>query len=125
MPRKPKEPNENNITIADSSIPWSFIWLTFGKCGKDWDCTIDCFWKCRKSIGKNGVQRLILAGLRHPTKYMLQPSKERENGQMESIRQWWLGLYERKKDASKDCADMIAALSSKFDLGGIFANPKN
>lgn len=122
MPRKKQQSEENNIQIKDSSIPWSFIWKVYGQARKDWDVVADVFWKARNCEGKNGVQRYIMVGLRSENKWILQPSKEKENGKMESIRQWWLGLYERKKSTSKECADMIAALTSKFDMGGIFGN---
>lgn len=110
------------VKINDYTIPWSFVWQTYAKCGRDWDCTMDAFWKARNCTGKNGIQRYILCGFKHPTKYILSVSKERENGKMDSIREWWLSLYDRKKDTSAECvdmADMIAAISGKFDFSEI------
>lgn len=106
----------SNIFIGESSIPWSFVWQTFARCGRDWDTTIDAFWKARNCKGKNGVQRYIMSGFRHVNKYILQPSKERESGKMESLREWWLKLYDRKRDSSKEYTDMVALLSGTFGM---------
>jgi hypothetical protein len=111
-----KAKSSNNIIIGESSIPWSFVWQTHAECGSDWDTTIDAFWKARNCKGKNGVQRYILCGFRHVNKYSLQASKEKESGKMESIREWWLQLYERKRDSSKECADMVAMLTGAFGM---------
>lgn len=111
------------ITIAESTISWAFIWQTYAKCGKDWDTTIDAFWKARRCTGANGVQKYILCGFRHATKYILKASKEREDGKMENLRQWWLSLYERKRSTSQECADILDSLMEKFSIGEPNGNP--
>jgi len=118
---------KNSITLNGQLIPWSFVWRVHALCGKDWDRTIDCFHKAKHCTGVNGIQRYIMSGLRGKTygdRWMLHPSRERENGQMESLRDWWMGLYERrtKSDAaddggqSVDVAEMIAALTQKLGM---------
>lgn len=97
-----------SITIGDHHVPWSFIKYTYKRLGCDWDSTIDAFWKCRNVTGSNAVQRYIMAGFK-PTKYgipILTPSHERENGQMENIREWWIQLYRRTgKKSGNSCTD--------------------
>jgi len=125
--RTPKTKTPDKKTAVDINgrlIPWSFVWRVHALCGKDWDATIDCFWKARKSDGQNGVQRYIMSGLKQKERcdrWMLRPSKERENGKMQRLRDWWLGLYERRRAAgegSVDVAEMLAALSGKLGLTG-------
>jgi len=118
---------KNSITINGQLIPWSFVWRVHALCGKDWDRTIDCFHKAKHCTGVNGIQRYIMSGLRQDRRelrWMLWPSRERENGQMESLRDWWMGLYERrtKPDVGDDgnrpveIAAMLAELSSKWGM---------
>lgn len=85
------------ITINGTRITWSFIKLVYKRLHCDWDDTIDAFWKARRCIGSNGIQRYIMSGFK-PDKntgkpWILSPSNERENGKMESIRLWWIKLY--------------------------------
>jgi len=115
--------NKNSVDINGQLIPWSFVWRVRKLCGGDWDSTIDCFWKARRCTGANGIQRYIMSGLKQKDwreRWMLMPSKDRENGKMESLRDWWLGLYERRRagdsENSVDVSEMIAQLTEKFGM---------
>jgi hypothetical protein len=59
----------------------------------DWDQTINAFWKARNHPT---IIKYIQLGFK-PDKngriYSLLPSKEMNEGKMESIRQWWNSLY--------------------------------
>lgn len=80
------------IIINEQKITWASVQMVRRMCGGDWDQTIDAFWKARKATGRNGVMRYVLRGFVANDKgarYSLVPSKERENGQMENIREWW------------------------------------
>jgi hypothetical protein len=120
---KLKEPQKYCLNINGQSIPWSFVYKIHTLCSKDWDATIDCFWKAKHCIGANGIQRYIMCGFKPDkfgNKFMLRLSKERENGQMESLRNWWMKLYVRKRTAdaaqSASLSDMMAMLAGKFSL---------
>lgn len=113
---------KNSIEINGQLIPWSFVWRVHGLCGGEWDSTIDCFWKAKHCTGARGIQRYIMSGLKgkeYGDRWMLHPSRERGNGKMESLREWWKGLYERRRGAGKDGVDigeMIAQLTGKFGM---------
>jgi hypothetical protein len=80
------------IVINGQKIHWSAVQMVRANCGGDWDQTIDSFWKARHATGKSAILRYVLRGFVKNEKgirYSLLPSKEREHGQMESIRQWW------------------------------------
>ncbi|MBN1131197.1 MAG: hypothetical protein JXA71_19560 [Chitinispirillaceae bacterium] len=87
------------IIINEQKITWASVQMVRRMCGGDWDQTIDAFWKARKATGRNGVMRYVLRGLVPNDKgvlYSLLPSPERERGQMESIRQWWMDAVGRE-----------------------------
>ncbi len=89
---------KNSLTINGQEITWPFIMKVRNMFKGDWDNTLDAFWKARDAKGQNGIQKYIMCGFipdKMGKRYMLMPSKERENGQMESIREWWHRLYER------------------------------
>ncbi len=103
------------IIINKQEIPWSFIQKVRRICGGDWDQTLDIFYKCRTVGGNAGIVRYISKGLfdyAQGKRWIMVPSQERENGQMEAIRRWWDSLYNRKprtdvvsfKDALKEMA---------------------
>lgn len=102
---------EAAIIINNQSIPWSFIQRVRRICGGDWDQTLDIFWKCRNATGTNGIIRYITRGLLDlgkNNKWLFLPSKERECGRMESIRQWWSSLYERKpREGTASCKEAL------------------
>jgi hypothetical protein len=86
----------SSIEINGQQIPWSAIGRIRKLCGGDWDTTIDAFWKARGADGQNGVLRYVQRGFvpdKAGKRYSLMPSKERENGEMEKVREWWKGLY--------------------------------
>ena len=94
---RPAVKHAPGIVINGNRVAWSFIKLIYRRLHCDWDDTIDAFWKARHCTGSNGIQRYIMSGFK-PDKttgkpWILNPSNERENGKMESIRQWWLKLY--------------------------------
>jgi hypothetical protein len=115
---------KNSVIISGQLIPWSFVWRVHRLCGRNWDDTIDCFWKAKCCTGENGIQRYIMSGLRKGRggeRWMLVPSRERWDGKMEGIRQWWEGLYrrrERRDDGGNDGAieAMLAELTAKMGL---------
>lgn len=95
---KPKS-QQPFIIINNQQIPWSFVGKVRSMFKGDWDNTIDCFWKARNATGYNAIQKYILKGFLPNDKgyrYSMQMSNERESGKMESIREWWQGLYARK-----------------------------
>lgn len=88
------------IKINGQEIPWSFVFQVRGRFKGDWDDTMDCFWKARNAQGVDGIRRYINAGWKpgkDGKRYNFMVSKERENGQMTAIRDWWDSLYQRKK----------------------------
>ncbi len=108
------------LNINDQIIPWSFVFLVNKQCRGDWDTTMDCFWKARHIKDVNGVQRYIRAGLKqnqYGKRYILLNSKERENGQMESIREWFQSLYERKRAPNQECKDIVSMLTGALSCG--------
>lgn len=110
MPPKPAV----GIKIGSQIIPWSFVRMVNNAAKGDWDNTIDAFWKARNATGYNAIQKYITKGLiadGNGRRYILVPSKERENGQMESIRTWWEGLYERKSP-TMSIKDIFGALAA-------------
>jgi hypothetical protein len=112
---------KNSVTINGQLIPWSFVWRVHTLCGKDWDETIDCFWKARHCTGDNGIQRYIMSGFKpdeRGNKFMLRPSKERESGKMDTLRTWWEGLYtrRRKPEFTAEAAEIVAALSKRWEV---------
>jgi hypothetical protein len=117
-----KVTRKNSISLGGQLVPWSFVWRVHGLCGKDWDSTIDCFWKAQHCTGANGVQRYIMSGLKQKersARWMLTPSRERESGRMESLRDWWLGLYKRRRraDEGEGCGAEFAAMLEQLVKG--------
>jgi hypothetical protein len=109
---------EDCLKITDNLIPWSFVFQVKKHCNGDWDAVMDVFWKARHAKGKNAVQRYIRAGLKPNqcgVKYALLPSKEREDGRMDSIRQWFDSLYKRKRAPNQEAFDIVSMLAGKFD----------
>ena len=109
----PKKPSF--VLLEGQQIPWSVIQMVRRACGGDWDQTMDAFWKARLCKGPNSIVKFVVKGLvknEVGVRYSLVTSKERENGQMEAIRQWWNKAYtpKPKKDRVTK-ADIIAALS--------------
>jgi hypothetical protein len=127
---KKKTTSKNSIEINGRLIPWSFVWRVHSLCGGDWDSTIDCFWKARHCTGENGIQRYIMSGLKgkaYGDKWMLHPSRMRCDGLMGTLRDWWMGLYERRTGPGKDGVDigeMIAALTGKFGMNEVLGRQK-
>lgn len=95
---------DKGITINGNMLPWSFVRRVWNKCGRDWEQTVDCFWKARNATGPAGIQKYISAGFKSRNggvPYMLQPSKERQSpGGMKKLWDWWHGLYTRKQPAA-------------------------
>lgn len=91
---------DKGITINGNLLPWSFVRRVWNKCGRDWEQTVDCFWKARNATGYAGIQKYIMAGFTSRdggVPYMLQPSKDRQTpGGMQRLWSWWHGLYSRK-----------------------------
>jgi len=84
------------IIINDQRVTWAFIKLVYKRLHCDWDDTADAFWKARRATGSNGIYRYIMSGFKPSPQgapWICRPSVDRENGRMESIRQWWIGLY--------------------------------
>lgn len=110
---KPK----TGLKINDQIIPWSFVYQVNKLCNGDWDDTIDCFWKARHAVGTSGIHKYIKAGfkLRNGIAYMRLPSKERESGKMDSLRQWFDTLYDRKRVPVAECASLVNMLVGRFD----------
>lgn len=94
---------DKGVTINGNLLPWSFVRRVWNKCGRDWEQTVDCFWKARNATGPAGIQKYISAGFKSRgggVPYMLQPSKEREQpGGMKKLWDWWHGLYISKRPA--------------------------
>jgi hypothetical protein len=114
------------LSINGTTIPWSFVRKVWKKCGKDWDQTIDCFWKARKATGNAGIQKYIAAGFKSrdgKVPYMLQPSKEREvPGGMKNIREWWHGLYFRKTAPVPKAVVPVSKRDDPSSMAEIFKN---
>ena len=115
---KPKAP-PSGLSIGEHIVPWSFVWKVHGLCRKDWDDTIDAFWKARNATGKNGIQKYILCGFRPGAdgkKYMHTRCKERRDGKMDNLRSWWNGLYIRKRGAesTEQVTELVSFLVGKF-----------
>lgn len=96
---------DKGVTINGNLLPWSFVRRVWNKCGRDWEQTVDCFWKARNATGPAGIQKYIMAGFKSReggVPYMLQPSKERQMpGGMKKLWSWWHGLYLRKRSESE------------------------
>jgi hypothetical protein len=97
------------IVINNNEIPWSFVHSVWGRLGKDWDQTKDTFWKARNAKGgSGGIIRYIEAGFKEngngALPYNMIPSKDVNEGRIETIRKWWDTLYQPKK--KKDMASM-------------------
>lgn len=87
------------ITINGQLIPWSFVHRVKRELGNEWDDTIDLFWRARNAKAPIGVVRYVSRALVRNAdgrRWADDKSAERENGQMESLREWWETLYERK-----------------------------
>jgi hypothetical protein len=94
------------IIINGQKVSWSFIqFVRNKKLGGDWDQTINAFLVARKSTD---IIKYVQTGFK-PDKdgklYSLLPSKEMNDGKMESIRQWWEGLY---KPSTKNDKGMMS-----------------
>jgi len=116
MPEKISVP----VMIGDQPIPWSFVMWVHNQCSKDWDYTIDCFWKARNAIGQDAIRRYIVKGLKPDSqgrKWMLNKSKEHQRGETDMLHDWWLSLYDRKKAKSGAAHDIMQALLQS--IGGI------
>lgn len=91
----------NTVTINNQKIAWSFIFMLRKKLGGSWDSTMDAFWQARNAEGENGITKYIIKGLQPDAqgrRYILYPSKEREAGNMQKVRDWWEGeVYQRKR----------------------------
>lgn len=113
MPRGRKpEPNQPHILINGNKVTWAFIKLVYKRLHGDWDDTIDAFWKARNCTGANGIQRYIMSGFKRDEngrQWIAMPSKERENGKMEKIREWWLNLY---KPSRTDARPSVSTVST-------------
>lgn len=84
-------------TINGQQISWGMVRKVNKMLGGDWDSTIDAFWKARNARGYNGIIRYVMRGFVPDEKgirYSMLPSNERENGQMEAIRDWWKSTYQ-------------------------------
>lgn len=112
------------ITISDQMVTWSFIKFVYKRLGCSWDDTIDAFWKARHCKGSNAIYRYIMSGFRPTARgvvWIKLPSKEREQGKMESIREWWLTHYQPKRQNNIICANqeiksMLDNLAEKFSI---------
>jgi hypothetical protein len=124
--RTGNRPIAPHIIINEQRIYWSAIKQIYKRLGCNWDTTIDAFWKARHATGSNGIYRYTMSGFA-PGKYgpawIHLPSKERENGQMESIREWWIALYKPSEKRLKtiaiqkaDVACMLASLTESLSL---------
>ena len=91
---------DKGITINGTMLPWSFVRRVWNKCGRDWEQTVDCFYKARNATGPAGVQKYIMAGFTSRNggvPYMLQASKDRQApGGIKKLWTWWHGLYIRQ-----------------------------
>ncbi|MFA5751100.1 MAG: hypothetical protein WC898_02310 [Candidatus Paceibacterota bacterium] len=115
-----------HILINDQRVTWSMIKYVYKRLHCDWDNTIDAFWKARNATGSNGIYRYIMSGFTPGKKgpaWIHLPSRDREEGKMESIRQWWFKLYvpSSKNKAtiainSDEVKNMLESLSEKFGI---------
>jgi hypothetical protein len=107
----------NTVTINGQRITWAFIQKIKLACGGDWDTTMDCFYKARNATGRpDAIVRYIACGFRRSTagvRYMLQPSKEFERGEMgkQVIRAWWRDTVHSPKHKPMSMADIFSAIS--------------
>jgi hypothetical protein len=113
------------ITINDQEVSWPFIMRVHIALGKEWDTTIDAFWKARNAVGINAICRYINAGLKpdkNGKRFIMTMSKEREFGKMESVRRWWAMLYtpvkQREAAESQKAAidDMLKSIGDKLGM---------
>jgi hypothetical protein len=85
-----------HILINNQKIYWSFIQSVKTIFGKNDDMMIDAFWKARNQPNIAAyIKKGLIPDLKN-RRYMIYPSRERENGEMEQIREWWYGLYQKK-----------------------------
>jgi hypothetical protein len=93
----------NTVNINGSRVSWAFVMRVKKIVGGEWDVVMDVFWKARKCTGgAKGVMKYIEAGFKKQASgavpYNLQPSKERESGNMKVFRDWWnTQVYQRKR----------------------------
>ncbi len=88
-----------NPTINGQEIPWAMVRRINKMCGGDWDQTMDAFWKARGAKGERGIIKYVLHGFvpnKDGVRYSLMPSKERDAGKMQMIRNWWRNTYQTK-----------------------------
>jgi hypothetical protein len=115
-----------HITINGHRVTWSFI-IFVHKRLHDWDDTIDAFWKARNATGPNGIYRYVMAGFspgKNRVPWNTVPSREREEGKMEKIRDWWIGLYtpagnRRTATLSVDAPDVATMMRCLVDGMGM------
>jgi hypothetical protein len=104
------------ITINGQKISWATVQKVRSMFRGDWDDTMDAFWKARNAKGVNGVVKYVMKGFLPDAKgvrYSMVTSKERENGQMESIRRWWNSLYQVKpKKTTMSIREIFAAIAA-------------
>ena len=82
---------KSHLTINNQPVPWSFIGKVKRQLNGDMDTVIDLFWKARNHPDViRYVAKAIVDG------HWSHESRERENGQMETVREWWQRLYEPK-----------------------------
>jgi SPP1 gp7 family putative phage head morphogenesis protein len=116
--------SDTGITINGNLLPWSFVRRVWNKCGRDWEQTVDCFWKARKATGHAGIQKYIMAGFKSRgggVPYMLQPSKERQlPGGKKKTWAWWHGLYISKKRPAADTAPTVVIRDDPKSMAEIF-----
>ena len=112
-----KSKSSDSIIISGQQIPWSFVQRIANFVDRDWDRVMDIFWKSRDA--KN-IMRYIQKGLipnAEGKRYILYPSRERDNGKIESIRQWWhQNVYVPKRKAQPDSvADIFRMIANGLD----------
>jgi len=105
------------VEINGQKVPWSAVQKVRRMCGGDWDQTIDAFWKARNATGPNAILRYVMhgfvkndAGIR----YSLLPSKERERGQMENIREWWRDMVAKEAPKKAGPTKVKQAMKEMF-----------
>ena len=136
-PGRVSPPSPPAITINNQPITWAFIRRVYNALGNDWDNVADAFWKARNATGHNAIYRYISAGMRVPspgsipsgskrstTPWISLPSRDREQGRMDLIREWWIHLYTPSArrtaaiaEQSSEVQSMIDAIAAKF--GGV------
>lgn len=109
----------SGVNICGNEIPWAFVMKVRRIVGGDWDVVQDIFWKAKNARGGSiGIMKYVMAGFKRSASgavpYNLQPSRERESGQMHKIRGWWTSsVYQPKKQNSPmSMKDIFAAIAA-------------